>query len=125
MAPDPLPAPRAPLTWAAGVTLAEDLCTRQPLPAFDPAAMDGYAVAEPGPVAAAGWCGARERRRGAPGDWPRVRPWRSPPTRWCQRRRGGDAAGARSAGRGATERGPVQAPGRHIRRAGEDASTGA
>lgn len=48
-APRPLPARQVALTWAAGLTLAEDLCARQPLPAFDTAAMDGYAVAGPGP----------------------------------------------------------------------------
>ncbi|MGX5187098.1 hypothetical protein ACWKT5_31145 [Streptomyces avermitilis] len=48
-APTPLPARRVPLTRAAGLTLAEQLCTGQALPAFDTAAMDGYAVAGPGP----------------------------------------------------------------------------
>jgi molybdopterin molybdotransferase len=34
---------------ATGLTLAEDLCSRGPLPAFDTAAMDGYAVCDPRP----------------------------------------------------------------------------
>ncbi|MEV7443142.1 hypothetical protein AB0O22_18715 [Streptomyces sp. NPDC091204] len=38
-----------PLAAASGLTLAEDLCTHHPLPAFDTATMDGYAVAGPGP----------------------------------------------------------------------------
>lgn len=37
------------LADAGGTTLAQDLRSRSPLPAFDTAAMDGYAVAGPGP----------------------------------------------------------------------------
>ncbi|MGH3775846.1 MAG: molybdopterin molybdotransferase MoeA [Pseudonocardiaceae bacterium] len=48
-APQPLPARRVPLTGAAGLTLAGKICTCVPLPAFDTAAMDGYAVAGAGP----------------------------------------------------------------------------
>jgi molybdopterin molybdotransferase len=37
------------LTDATGTTLAQELRSRSPLPAFDTAAMDGYAVSGPGP----------------------------------------------------------------------------
>ncbi|MFF4016519.1 hypothetical protein [Streptomyces sp. NPDC001843] len=48
-APAPLPARHVPLAGAAGLTLADGgLRTDQPLPGFDTAAMDGYAVG-PGP----------------------------------------------------------------------------
>ncbi|MGH3830028.1 MAG: molybdopterin molybdotransferase MoeA [Pseudonocardiaceae bacterium] len=48
-APRPLAARRVPLSHAAGLTLAAELRSCVPLPAFDTAAMDGYAVAGPGP----------------------------------------------------------------------------
>ncbi|MGH3828567.1 MAG: molybdopterin molybdotransferase MoeA, partial [Pseudonocardiaceae bacterium] len=48
-APRPLAARRVPLSHAAGLTLAAELRSCGPLPAFDTAAMDGYAVAGPGP----------------------------------------------------------------------------
>ncbi|MGH4008706.1 MAG: molybdopterin molybdotransferase MoeA [Pseudonocardiaceae bacterium] len=48
-APQPLAACRVPLARAAGLTLAGTICTGVPLPAFDTAAMDGYAVAGAGP----------------------------------------------------------------------------
>lgn len=47
-APQPLVARRVPLTRAAGLTLAAEIRSCVPLPAFDTAAMDGYAVAGPG-----------------------------------------------------------------------------
>ncbi|WP_099901071.1 molybdopterin molybdotransferase MoeA [Streptomyces sp. TLI_171] len=45
----PLPVERAPLDAAAGRTLAEPLAALTDLPAFDTSAMDGWAVAGPGP----------------------------------------------------------------------------
>jgi molybdopterin molybdotransferase len=45
----PLPAVELPLGEAAGAALAEPLVALSPLPAYDAAAMDGYAVAGPGP----------------------------------------------------------------------------
>ncbi|WP_081952018.1 molybdopterin molybdotransferase MoeA [Kitasatospora phosalacinea] len=45
----PLPAERVELTAAAGRTLAEPLTALTDLPAFDTSAMDGWAVAGPGP----------------------------------------------------------------------------
>ena len=48
-APQLLAAGRVPLARAGGLTLAEEIRSLVPLPAFDTAAMDGYAVAGPGP----------------------------------------------------------------------------
>lgn len=45
----PLPAIRLPLADCDGLVLAEDLLARTALPAFDTSAMDGWAVAGPGP----------------------------------------------------------------------------
>lgn len=45
----PLPPVEVPLCDAAGATLAKPLVAVSPLPAYDAAAMDGYAVAGPGP----------------------------------------------------------------------------
>ena len=41
----PLPPTKLPLAEALGATLATPLTTHTPMPAFDTAAMDGYAVA--------------------------------------------------------------------------------
>jgi molybdopterin molybdotransferase len=46
-APEPLPPTSVPLTEALGTTLATPLVAAAPLPAFDCAAMDGYAVGSP------------------------------------------------------------------------------
>jgi molybdopterin molybdotransferase len=46
---DPLPAVDLPLGAAIGAVLAGPLVALSPLPAYDAAAMDGYAVAGPGP----------------------------------------------------------------------------
>jgi molybdopterin molybdotransferase len=50
----PLPAEQAELTDAVGRTLAEPLAALTDLPAFDTSAMDGWAVAGPGPWRLAG-----------------------------------------------------------------------
>ncbi|MGW7581672.1 molybdopterin molybdotransferase MoeA [Kitasatospora sp. NPDC054768] len=50
----PLPGVRAPLAEALGRTLAEPLSALTDLPAFDTSAMDGWAVAGPGPWRVAG-----------------------------------------------------------------------
>lgn len=47
--PRPLPAEPAEVNSALGRVLAEPVCAAVPVPAFDCAAMDGYAVAGPGP----------------------------------------------------------------------------
>ncbi|MER7952508.1 molybdopterin molybdotransferase MoeA [Streptomyces sp. NPDC096079] len=106
---------------AAGLTLAEDLRTLRPVPAFDTAAMDGFAVSGPGPWTVRG--GARAG------------------TAWRGELRAGDAAQISTGAlvpRGATAvlpkelassaggrvLGPEQTDGRHIRRTGEDAAEG-
>ncbi|MFJ4776589.1 molybdopterin molybdotransferase MoeA [Streptomyces sp. NPDC088762] len=121
-APRPLAPRTVPLADAPGLTLAGELAALHPLPSFDTAAMDGYAVAGPGP-----W-----RVRGA------VRAGISWP--------GGLGAGeclAISTGAqvpagayavlplesavlvdGDRVLGPVLPPGRHIRRTGEDTPAG-
>jgi molybdopterin molybdotransferase len=123
-APLVLPPHRVPLADAAGRTLAEDLCTPQPLPGFDTAAMDGYAV---GP---------------GHGPW-RLRGTVRAGAAWENEALGAGEAveistgapvpsGARAvlpledADRVAsTVTGPEPVEGRHIRRAGEDAPAGA
>ncbi|MFJ8159316.1 molybdopterin molybdotransferase MoeA [Streptomyces sp. NPDC096136] len=122
-APRPLPVRTVPLAGAAGLTLARGLETLQALPAFDTAAMDGYAVAGPGPwrvrgaVRAGGapWAGVLgagqcvEISTGAP----------VPP--------GADAVlplEAAAAGEDGAVSGPLPPPGRHVRRTGEDAPAG-
>ncbi len=123
-APRPLSARQVPLAGAAGLTLTEQLCTLQPMPAFDTAAMDGYAV--------------------GPGSGP----WRLRGTVRAGADPAGDALGVAEAVEistgapvppgargvlplehalrdGAMVCGPIPAKGRHIRRAGEDAPAGA
>ncbi|MFJ1531037.1 molybdopterin molybdotransferase MoeA [Streptomyces mirabilis] len=123
-APRPLPARQVALTWAAGLTLAEDLCARQPLPAFDTAAMDGYAVAGPGPwllSAGAVRAGATEVPEVlAEGEAVEI-------STGAQVPRGAQAVLPleHAVRAGATVRGPVSAPGKHIRLVGEDAVAGA
>lgn len=122
-APTPLPATRVPLAGAAGFTLAGALRSPQPMPGFDTAAMDGYAVG------------------------PGVGPWR---VRGVVRAGGVWTGGALYGGEavgistgapvpagahaviplelatrsGDLVHGPSAAEGRHIRRAGEDAPAG-
>ncbi|MFJ4872914.1 molybdopterin molybdotransferase MoeA [Streptomyces sp. NPDC088757] len=117
----PAPGRHVPLHAAPGHTLAEDLLARGPLPSFDTAAMDGFAVAGRGP-----WVLRGSARAGAP--WPgRLGPGHCvgistgapvPP--------GASAvlpleAASVTAGRVS---GPGLADGRHIRRTGEDAAAG-
>ncbi|MET8682817.1 molybdopterin molybdotransferase MoeA [Streptomyces sp. NPDC004732] len=123
-APTPLSAGRVPLTRAAGLTLAEDLCARQPLPPFDTAAMDGYAIAGPGPwllsadVVRAGAVDVPEEM--AEGEAVEISTGAQVP---C----GAEAVlpQEHAVRAGAGVRGPAPVSGKHIRRAGEDASVGA
>ncbi|MFD9514379.1 molybdopterin molybdotransferase MoeA [Streptomyces mirabilis] len=123
-APRPLPARQVALTWAAGLTLAEDLCARQPLPAFDTAAMDGYAVAGRGPwllSAGAVRAGATEVPAVlAEGEAVEISTGARVP-------RGARAVLPleHAVRAGATVRGPESVPGKHIRLVGEDAVAGA
>ncbi|MFD7630301.1 molybdopterin molybdotransferase MoeA [Streptomyces sp. NPDC059851] len=119
----PVPARAVPLREAAGLTLAEDLCALHPLPSFDTAAMDGYAVAGPGPwrvrgtvragapwegVLGAGECTAISTGAVVPGGAGAVLPLESA-----------------AVGDDGRVSGPAMPPGRHVRRAGEDAPAGA
>ncbi|HKR48124.1 MAG TPA: molybdopterin molybdotransferase MoeA [Pseudonocardiaceae bacterium] len=120
-APQPLGACCVPLTCAAGLTLAGEICTRVPLPAFDTAAMDGYAVAGPGPWQLRGqvWAGAVWKEILGPGEAVEICTGAQVPL------------GARAVlpvelavFDGAFVSGAVPAAGTHIRRAGEDAPAG-
>ncbi|MEU0841608.1 molybdopterin molybdotransferase MoeA [Streptomyces sp. NPDC005962] len=123
-APRPVPVRHVPLAEAAGLTLAEELCTPQPLPGFDTAAMDGYAVGPgPGPWRLRGTVRAGADPVGdalAAGEAVEISTGAPVPP------------GARGvlplehARRDATTvRGPAPAEDKHIRRAGEDAPAGA
>lgn len=114
-----------PLARAAGLTLAEELRAEQPLPGFDTAAMDGYAV---GPGTGGRWRVLASLRAGEV---------------WAGGALGAGDAVEISTGApvphgahavlplehavrdGATVRGPSLPHGKHIRRAGEDAPRGA
>ncbi|MFB7030751.1 MULTISPECIES: molybdopterin molybdotransferase MoeA [unclassified Streptomyces] len=121
-AADPVPARRVPLAAAAGHTLAEDLLALGPLPAFDTAAMDGFAVAGRGP-----WVLRGSARAGTP--WPGL----LAPGHCVEISTGAHVppgasavlpleAASVTAGRVS---GPALADGRHVRRTGEDAEAGA
>ncbi|GAA4986782.1 molybdopterin molybdotransferase MoeA [Actinopolymorpha pittospori] len=120
-APDPLPARRVDLESAAGLTLAEPIDTPVALPAFDTAAMDGFAVAGDGPWQVVGRASAGEVWSGhlAAGDAVVI-------STGAQVPRGADAVlpveqahrdGDRVSGRPQPSR-------THIRRRGEDAPAG-
>ncbi|MFC9582595.1 molybdopterin molybdotransferase MoeA [Streptomyces yangpuensis] len=121
-APRPSPVRTVPLADAAGLTLADALCTPHPLPAFDTAAMDGYAVAGPGPWRVRGAVRAGTVWEGAlgAGECVEISTGAQVP------------AGARAVlpvevalpGDDGLVSGPVPPPGRHIRTAGEDAPAG-
>lgn len=120
-APQPLPAHRVPLAHTAGLTLAEEICTRVPIPAFDTAAMDGYAVAGPGPWQLRGQvrAGAVWKETLAAGEAVEISTGAQVPV-------GASAVlPAELAVRdGATVLGTVCSAPPHIRRAGEDAPAG-
>ncbi|MGW7317857.1 molybdopterin molybdotransferase MoeA [Streptomyces sp. NPDC054865] len=120
-APLPLATRTVPLAEAAGLTMAADLCTPRALPAFDTAAMDGYAVAGPGPWRVVGSVRAGGVREGilAPGEAVEISTGAPVPagTRAVlPLELAADGAGRVS--------GPVPAPGEHVRRTGEDAPAG-
>ncbi|MFH8369836.1 molybdopterin molybdotransferase MoeA [Streptomyces sp. NPDC018031] len=120
-APRPSAARTVPLADAAGLTLADGLHTPQPLPAFDTAAMDGYAVAGSGPWriraairAGAPWNGALDA-----GECVEISTGAQVPAGACA------VLPLESAVTGdGLVSGPVPPPGRHIRRTGEDAPAG-
>jgi molybdopterin molybdotransferase len=117
----PLPAVDMPLSEAAGAVLAKPLVALSPLPAYDAAAMDGYAVAGPGP-----WLITGRILAGDPAPSPPL-----PPGNATEIGTGAVVpAGAdavlpyeRSTRTGRTVTGEFS-PGRHIRRRGEDCPAG-
>ncbi|MEV6396191.1 molybdopterin molybdotransferase MoeA [Streptomyces sp. NPDC051907] len=122
--PSPLPARHVPLARAAGLTLADVLRTPQPMPGFETAAMDGYAVGPgAGPWRVRGVVRAGGAWTGGPltvGEAAEISTGAHVP------------AGAHAvlplehtARAGALVHGPAPADGKHIRRAGEDAPAGA
>lgn len=118
----PLTAGTVALDRAAGLTLAAGIRTPGPMPAFDTAAMDGYAVAGPGPWRLRGVVRAGALWRGdplAPSEAVEISTGASVPA-------GSDAVlpVEHAVRDGDTVHGTTPSPGRHIRRAGEDASTG-
>lgn len=121
-APQPLAARRVPLTYAAGRTLAEEIRACVPLPAFDTAAMDGYAVAGRGPWQLRGQVRAGTVWKGAlaSGEAVEISTGAQVPV-------GASAVlPVEMAVRdGATVSGAEHSVGPHIRRAGEDAPAGA
>lgn len=121
-APRPLAARDIPLAHAAGLTLAEEIRTCVPLPAFDTAAMDGYAVAGRGPWQLRGQVRAGTVWNGtlAPGEAVEISTGAQVPV-------GASAVlpvelAVRD---GATVSGTLPSAGPHIRRAAEDAPVGA
>ncbi|HWC82102.1 MAG TPA: molybdopterin molybdotransferase MoeA [Pseudonocardiaceae bacterium] len=122
-APTRLSTHPVPLAKAAGLTLAEEVRTALPMPAFDTAAMDGYAIAGPGPWQVRGVVRAGAVWTGTPlnaGEAVEISTGAPVP------------AGAQSvlpvehsSTIGDLVHGNAPAPGRHIRRAGEDAPAGA
>ncbi len=120
-APCALQPVRAVLADAAGSTLAEDLQARSPLPAFDTAAMDGYAVAGPAPYRPTGRlsAGMVPERRVLPGEAIAISTGAMVPDGTDAILRIEDV----TLDRGLVF-GPVPVAGSHIRRAGEDAQKG-
>ncbi|MFG2292328.1 molybdopterin molybdotransferase MoeA [Streptomyces sp. NPDC048603] len=118
----PVPALTVPLRAAAGLTLAEDLRAPQPLPSFDTAAMDGYAVAAgqgPWRVRGAVRAGAVWNGVLGAGECVEISTGAPVPAGACAvlPLESAEAGGGRVSG-------PVPPPGRHIRRTGEDAPAG-
>jgi molybdopterin molybdotransferase len=120
----PLQAHRVSLQHAAGLVSAEDLVARSPMPAFDTSAMDGYAVAGPPPWTLRGHVLAG-RHRGArlsPGEGVGISTGAQVPdgadtvVPLENAHLDGGIVRPRETGR--------VSPGRHIRRAGEDARAG-
>ena len=112
---------RLPLAEAGGTVLAAPLTARSDLPACDTAAMDGYAVAGPGPWTVIGRAlpGRGGPRTLAPGEAAEIGTGAPVP----------DGAGAvlpyEQAVRAGDEVSGLAEPGRHVRRRGEEVAAGA
>jgi molybdopterin molybdotransferase len=117
----PLRAQHVALNLAGGLTLAEDLLAKGPLPAFDTAAMDGYAVRDPGPYRLCGQISAGSTAAGSlrRGEAIAISTGAPVPAGTTAILRLEDATCADG-----LVSGPKLAPGRHIRQRGEDATTG-
>ena len=129
-----LPVEEVPLTETVGRVLATDLAARTPLPPFDSSAMDGYAVAGPGPWRLVGevLAGDATERPLEPGECVRtatgaalppgthgVLPWEGATVQHGAGDRGADSTGAGAFD--STVEGTV-APGQFVRPAGEEAA---
>jgi molybdopterin molybdotransferase len=120
-APEPLPPTTVPLADALGATLAAPLVAASSLPAFDCAAMDGYAVGSPtGPWRVVGrvLAGHGIADRLAADEAVEIATGAPTPVGAA-----GVLAHEQAALRGGTVHGEV-VPGRHIRPAGEDVTAG-
>ncbi|MGH9120482.1 MAG: molybdopterin molybdotransferase MoeA [Acidimicrobiales bacterium] len=133
----PLGAQSVPLREAAGLTLAADLVSSAPMPAYDSAAMDGFAVCEPGPFRLVGEAAAGLPFEGRvlPGEAVRISTGAAVPAgatrvlRAEDARSPGEAGVVASSGEvvaswGELVDGPWQPSGMHVRSAGEDAAAG-
>jgi molybdopterin molybdotransferase len=119
-AADPLPAEQRPLDRCAGTTLAVPIVARTPLPAFDTAAMDGFAVAGSGPWRLVGelLAGARWPHHLAPGTAIRIGTGAPVPA---------GAAGVLQVEHAEMAEGMVRGAaqsGQHVRRTGEECALG-
>ncbi|MEO3820850.1 molybdopterin molybdotransferase MoeA [Plantactinospora sp. B24E8] len=117
----PLPPVQTPLADAVGAALATPLVALSPLPAYDAAAMDGYAVAGPGPWQVTGRVLAGDPHPPVallPGYAVEIATGAVVPG-------GADAVlpYERAVRHGRTVTGEIE-PGRHVRRRGEDCPTG-
>jgi len=116
------PAARVPSAQAAGAVLAAPLCAREAMPAFDTAAMDGYAVGSAGRCRIVGTVLAGDppgRLRLAPGEAARIATGAPAPhgTRHVLRQEDAVLAGGYVDG-------PDAPRGTHVRCRGEDAQPG-
>ncbi|MGH3718038.1 MAG: molybdopterin molybdotransferase MoeA [Pseudonocardiaceae bacterium] len=126
-APEPLAGHRVPLSRAAGLTLAAEIRSCVPLPAFDTAAMDGYAVAGPGPWQLRGQVRAGTVWRGtlAAGEAVEISTGAQVPVGASAVIPVELAVRDGTTVSGAVPSAAVPSAGTHIRRAGEDAPAGA
>jgi molybdopterin molybdotransferase len=120
VAPDPLPPVDRPVPAAIGHVLAAPIVARSPLPPFDAAAMDGYAVAGAGPwrLAARALAGSGEPAPLDPGCACEIATGAMVPAGAIAVLPYEDAARS-----GEVVDGTVT-PGRHVRRAGEECAAG-
>jgi len=124
-----LPAQQVDLPGAFGATLAQALVATEPMPAFDTAAMDGYALGSPTPCRVVGALMAGGRPWPAPltaGQAVRIATGARVPagTVYVLRQEDAVLTPAPPDKGGPVVDGPTRPAGTHIRRRGEDAATG-